>query len=299
MPTPRRICSRCGPRGSRDPSLRPEAKLIDEGNYYPVNRAVLDVPVRIRKKHAFERFEAYDQALEAGGRNFRVFFEWFRQREDIENEQNARSKRRRYVDRQLQAVRSAVERLMPGFSELHVERNPQRMVVSKKGESLAVDQLSDGEKCVLAMVGDLARRLAIVSLEGAEPLDEHAVVLIDEIDLHLHPAWERAVLPSLRRAFPNCQIIVSTHSPHVIATAPRESVIILEDFQAYAPPTPTKGRNVGAILKDVLGVGRALRPADRPYRRRTAEAPVEQPARRLSGRPRQPTENAALRHAEG
>jgi predicted ATP-binding protein involved in virulence len=224
--------------------------------YYPVNRAVLDVPVRIRKRYIVERLEAYDQALEAGGRNFRIFFEWFRQREDIENEQNARSKRRRHhVDRQLEAVRSAVERLMPGFSELHVERNPQRMVVRKKGEALAVDQLSDGEKCVLAMVGDLARRLAIVSIEGAQPLDEHAVVLIDEIDLHLHPAWERAVLPRLRRAFPNCQFIVSTHSPHVIATAPRESVIILEDFQAYEPPTPTEGRNVGAILSDVLGVG--------------------------------------------
>lgn len=224
--------------------------------HYPVNRAVLDVPVRIRRRHAFERFEAYDQALEAGGRNFRVFFEWFRQREDIENERNARGKRgRRHVDRQLQAVRSAVERLMPGFSELHVERNPQRMVVRKKGESLAVDQLSDGEKCVLAMVGDLARRLAIVSLESAQPLDEPAVVLIDEIDLHLHPGWERAVLPRLRRAFPKCQFIVTTHSPHVIATAPRESVIILEDFQAYEPPTPTEGRNVGAILSDVLGVG--------------------------------------------
>lgn len=224
------------------------------GVYYPVNRAVLDVPVRIRKRHAFERLAAYEQALEGGERNFRVFFEWFRQREDIENEQNARSKRKRHVDRELQAVRTAVERLLPGFTELRVERNPQRMVVGKNGEPLAVDQLSDGEKCVLAMAGDLARRLAMVSGPKAEPLDEPAVVLIDEIDLHLHPGWERTVLPRLRQAFPSCQLIVSTHSPHVIATAPRESVIILEDFQAYEPPTPTEGRNVGAILNDVLGV---------------------------------------------
>lgn len=222
--------------------------------YYPVNRAVLDVPDRIRKQHAFERFEAYDQALEAGGRNFRLFFEWFRQREDIENERNARRTGERYVDRQLQAVRTAVERLIPGFSDLHVERAPQRMVVRKNDERLAVDQLSDGEKCVLAMVGDLARRLALAGPESEEPLDQRAVVLIDEIDLHLHPAWERAVLPRLQRTFPQCQFIVSTHSPLVIASAPRDSVVILEDFRAYEPPTSTKGRNVAAILNDVLGV---------------------------------------------
>ena len=55
--------------------------------YYPVNRAVLDIPLRIRKRHPFDRLAAYDQALSGNGATFRVFFEWFREREDLENEQ--------------------------------------------------------------------------------------------------------------------------------------------------------------------------------------------------------------------
>ena len=54
--------------------------------YYPVNRAVLDIPLRIRTRHRFDRLSAYDQALSGSSANFRIFFEWFREREDLENE---------------------------------------------------------------------------------------------------------------------------------------------------------------------------------------------------------------------
>jgi predicted ATP-binding protein involved in virulence len=53
--------------------------------YYPVNRAVLDIPLRIREKHRFDLLSAYDESLTSGA-NFRTFFEWFREREDLENE---------------------------------------------------------------------------------------------------------------------------------------------------------------------------------------------------------------------
>lgn len=190
---------------------------------YAVNRAVLDVPQRIRKRHDFSRFSAHQGALVHGGtRDFRVFFEWFRDREDLENEQ--RIKHPEHRDPQLVAVRGAIETLLEGVSNLRVRRNPQRMIVDKPGEQLVVDQLSDGEKCLLAAVGDLARRLALANPESTTPLQEHGVVLIDEVDLHLHPKWQRSVIPDLERTFPNCQFVVTTHSPQVLSHVKGETV---------------------------------------------------------------------------
>jgi predicted ATP-binding protein involved in virulence len=77
--------------------------------------------------------------------------------------------------------------------------------------------LSDGEKCLLAMVGDLARRLAIANPDYPDALQGEAIVLIDEIELHLHPSWQRNIIPALKRTFPKCQFIITTHSPQVLS----------------------------------------------------------------------------------
>lgn len=71
------------------------------------------------------------------------------------------------------------------------------MTVEKQGQELIIAQLSDGEKCLLAMVGDLARRLAIAKPGLSDSLQGNGVVLIDEIELHLHPQWQRQMVPAL------------------------------------------------------------------------------------------------------
>ena len=67
------------------------------------------------------------------------------------------------------------------------------------------------------MVGDLARRLAIANDGRVDALSGSGIVLIDEIELHLHPAWQRDILPRLMATFPNVQFFVTTHSPLVLA----------------------------------------------------------------------------------
>jgi predicted ATP-binding protein involved in virulence len=184
--------------------------------YYKTNRAVLDIPLKIRKKHDFSLLEAYDDAF-VGSANFRHFFEWFRNREDLENEIKNQERNLDYSDKQLSAVRVVIESVMNNFCCLSVRRNPLRMVIKKDGKELLVGHLSDGEKCMLAMVGDLARRLAIANPTMEEPLKGEGIVLIDEIELHLHPTWQKMILSKLCEVFPNCQFIVSTHSPVVLA----------------------------------------------------------------------------------
>ena len=206
-------------------------------------------------KHPFDQLAAYDQALSGSWRSFRIFFEWFRDREDLENEQ--RLDNPGFRDRQLQAVRTATERFLPGFTELKVRRKPLHMVVEKDGEELKVDQLSDGEKCTLAMIGDLARRMSIANPAHGDPLDGAGVVLIDEIDLHLHPGWQRQVVTALPQTFPNCQFLVSTHSPQIVSHVEQERIWILErggSGVSAGRPAESYGQTSGRILEDVMRV---------------------------------------------
>ncbi|MBD2511280.1 AAA family ATPase [Nostoc muscorum FACHB-395] len=223
--------------------------------YYPVNRAVIDMPLEISEVSSFKQVDAYNQALTGGRIDFKTFFEWFRNREDLENER--RRDNPDYRDKQLEAVRQAISSLIPEFSNLRVERSPLRMTVRKRSEKLIVNQLSDGEKCLLAMVGDLARRLAIANPGLTEPLGGEGVVLIDEIELHLHPKWQREIIPALTRTFPNCQFIVTTHSPQVISQVKPEGIYILEktdDGVVAKKPESSFGRDSNRILEDLMGV---------------------------------------------
>ena len=222
--------------------------------YYPVNRAVLDIPLRIRKTHAFSQLEAYDDAFTVGA-NFRDFFEWYRNREDLENE-GLRESGRLTEDSQLRAVRQAITGFLPGFSRISVKRNPLRMEVTKGEEKLRIEQMSDGEKCLFAMVGDLARRLAIANPERENPLAGSGIVLIDEIDLHLHPEWQRQVVSMLARVFPNCQFVLSTHSPQVVgeveARCIRRLVVNRLDGLVATPPPQALGLDSAEILDELM-----------------------------------------------
>lgn len=230
--------------------------------YFPVNRAVLDIPLRIREKHKFDILSAYEGSLTSGA-DFRTFFEWFREREDLENENFRIAGETTRLpafeqDKQLGAVRKAIETFMPGFKNPTVRRNPLRMEVEKAARVLTVQQLSDGEKCLMALVGDIARRLAILNPTLNAPLDGEGIVLIDEIDLHLHPAWQRDIVPNLTNTFPNCQFFISTHSPHVLTHVQPECIHLLHmkddgDIE-MTNATESYGKNVDRILEDLMGL---------------------------------------------
>jgi predicted ATP-binding protein involved in virulence len=128
------------------------------------------------------------------------------------------------------------------------------MTIEKQAKELIVNQLSDGEKCLLAMVGDLARRLAIANPSLPNPLDGEGVVLIDEVELHLHPQWQRMVIPALERTFTKCQFIVTTHSPLVLSYLRREQAFLIEDFRLLEKKPHTYGRDANSLLFDVMAV---------------------------------------------
>ena len=241
--------------------------------FYPVERVVLDVPLKIKERHNFLQLDGYDNALNQGI-DFRRFFEWFRNREDAENEsglpQDVLDKLSTRIDldnavlnaltaimassrdRQLTAVRTAISRFMPGFSNLRVRRKPRlHMSIDKNGQTLNVLQLSQGEKSLMSLVGDIARRLAMMNPMLENPLNGEGIVLIDEVDMHLHPTWQRTIIQRLTTTFPHCQFVLTTHSPLVISDCKDVLVYSLDDGELTQLPS-LYGQDANTVLLNVM-----------------------------------------------
>jgi len=218
------------------------------------------------------QLNAYWGAFNPGIIKFKDFFIWFRQEEDYENEVRLRQDNA-YRNPNLEVIRKAIEVFLAEFPDsdfhdlrvvrsksqrnLDFTRNPDppSLTITKNNQDFKLEQLSDGEKMLLMLVTDLARRLAIANPGlGVNALEGEGIVLIDEIDLHLHPQWQRIVIPSLTRTFPNCQFIVTTHSPQVLSNVKRENVFILEDYQLVEVTPHTYGRDSNSILYELMGV---------------------------------------------
>ena len=235
--------------------------------YYDANRGVLDIPLRIRTKHTFEQLNGYDNSLK-GLVDYRTFFEWFREREDIENEDKIKffesvemtnevhfdffTKINNITDKQLNCVRKALAVFLPEFSNIKVERKPRiHMAVNKNGEKLNLEQLSQGEKLTMAMVGDIARRLAILYPNSENPLQGNVIIIIDEAELHMHPKWQRNIIERLNSTFPNCQFIYTTHSPLLISDF--KDVICYSLFDGeLLPINQMYGLDVNQVLLEAM-----------------------------------------------
>jgi len=103
---------------------------------------------------------------------------------------------------------------------------------------------------------DFARRLAQANPNWPNPLEAPGILLIDEIELHLHPRWQQQVIPALRAAFPNTQLIVSTHSPAVLTTVRREHIKLLgadHQFEQIPNDVGTYGADNSRVLAEVFG----------------------------------------------
>ena len=185
---------------------------------YGVSRALLEPP-RTRKgfPKTHRRFEAFDNALNAVSR-FRSAFIWFYNKENEEQRLQRSAKSFDVTLKELDTARRAVAGMFPNISEPHIDVN-LRFVVRHGTELLDIMQLSDGYKTLLALVIDLSRRMAMANPHLDDPLSAEAVVMIDEIDLHLHPSWQQRVIGDLLKTFPNTQFIVTTHSPYIIESA--------------------------------------------------------------------------------
>ncbi|MCZ2338060.1 MAG: AAA family ATPase, partial [Chitinophagales bacterium] len=159
----------------------------------------------------------------------------------------------------LDFVNDAIETLVPEVRNLEVDRSSgkPRLLVENFGNKVNITQLSQGQKMLVALTGDLARRLVTLNPLSANPLHGHGIVVIDEIELHLHPKWQQEILIGLQATFPNLQFIVTTHSPQVLSTVDNKCIrqMSLDDSGQPTVITPTfqtKGVTSADILARIM-----------------------------------------------
>ncbi len=218
------------------------------------------------KKYLGEQLKAYDDAFNKSN-DFNQFIQWFIEEENIENREKIARKDFNHENPILSIIRMAINIFFKGFksdlynnfriedrTEMSKLSEKSSLVIDKNSKTYNLKQLSDGEKILILMVSDIAHRLAIANPNAKNALDGLGIILIDEIDLHLHPAWQRAVIPCFLNTFPNLQFFITSHSPQVLGSLENEYVFEIKDFKLSKLNAYTKGRDTNSILYDVFDV---------------------------------------------
>lgn len=231
-----------------------------------------------RDENSLSRTFGYRGCLDPSS-TFKYFAEWYTQKfksyrdaqiialeKNIDNSEDI--EKRLIPIKVVQRCINAVITELTGWKDIRYSTQENSLTLSHDtlGE-LSADQLSDGIRNVFAVVADIAYRCLLLNpaLGERAAQETSGIVLIDEVDMHLHPAWQQTILADLKKAFPKIQFIVTTHSPQVISSIPSRNIRILDEGNIYEAPYGTEGAESSRILKRIFNV--ELRPPKNEYTR--------------------------------
>ncbi|MGR5387982.1 N-6 DNA methylase [Vibrio crassostreae] len=229
--------------------------------YYGTNRALSSSSgkVSISPFEVVQRSEGYDSALDAKI-NYGSLKNWFSKIEVDELKLRDENKNHSFVHPAKALVTSAVKTMVERAEDVAFDKATNDVVVSWKNEDeeiicLGLEQLSEGYRNMVALTIDLVRRAYLLNPTSKSPLDVSGVVLIDEIELHLHPRWQQVVLKDLTTLFPNVQFVVTTHSPQVLTTVEGECIRVVSNSyrEAEFVSSPYGGEN-SRVMQQILHV---------------------------------------------
>jgi predicted ATP-binding protein involved in virulence len=262
--------------------------------YYPVERSVV-MRREDTTKFSESKSSGFDRKTEGlknsfdGTSNFKEFFIWFKELDDIINEHKAKNsitkeeleaailknaeiddiqallsklinnksnsaeKSKEILIKQQDFVTRSIATFLSNIDNINIKRSPSLdMTVTQDGREISIFNLSQGEKTLISLISDIARRLVILNPDLENPLHGTGIVLIDEIDLHLHPQWQQTIVQKLENTFPNIQFIVSTHSPLVLTTVTSEQIKIINEtsgrFEIISPLSNPFGKQSSEAL---------------------------------------------------
>ena len=229
--------------------------------YYGAGR-LWDIHRRVATEKPGSQLDAYRYCLDPKS-DHKAFEKWFKKLSYTELQ-------KRQTLPALEAVKKAVLSCIPDATEFYHDTDLDQIVIKLKQEGLVpFNNLSDGYRNIVAMVADIAHRAARLNphFETEAAQKTKGIVLIDEIDLHLHPKWQRRVVRDLQNAFPAMQFIATTHSPFILQSLEPGEVIDLNhdalpeaianvppDVAAPGPADQYSNRSIEDIVEDVMGV---------------------------------------------
>lgn len=165
-------------------------------------------------------------------------------------------------DDELALVSGALSEAVEGFAGMKYDLKQKSLLIDWRTNpaspklSVSFENLSDGQRAVICLVADVARRMCLLNpVLGDEVVKKTAgVVLIDELDIHLHPRWQRILTRGLKRAFPSIQFIAASHSPQVIGELHPEEIILLRQGETSHPQV-SYGLSSSQVLEEIMGAG--------------------------------------------
>lgn len=215
---------------------------------------------------AESRFAGYDNALSARS-TYKQVKNWLLEAIQMEDsKESSNTQTGQFVASQLKAIKKALSNVLcvEGVDSMHYNRfyKDDITVICKNGNTiqdiataLPVSWLSDGLRAVFSMVADIAYRCVKLNphLGKNACIETNGIVLIDEVDIFLHPSWQQRIIGDLQRTFPNIQFIVTTHSPQVVSSVPKECIRIISNGAIVPFDTQTQGVESQMILAEIFG----------------------------------------------
>ncbi|MFI3213906.1 MAG: AAA family ATPase [Eubacteriales bacterium] len=204
----------------------------------------------------FTRTSGYIDCLDSAS-NDKLMMKWFEQMTSIQIQEGV-------VVPELEVVKKAMGMCYAGVHnqdnianfEYKMKTHEIEITYEKNGnkEKLPMKMLSDGLRSTISMVADIAYRMAVLNpqLLSDALTNTPGIVLIDEVDMHLHPEWQKRIMEDLHYIFPQIQFIVTTHAPSILVNIKREHLLLLDNYKVYVPDNNTYGRDVSAVMNEMM-----------------------------------------------
>ena len=182
------------------------------------------------------------------------------------NELDARNELSKILDnkkiylRKIELIKSVIKNVIPGFRNIYIEKKTGRaeVMIEIEEEKINITQTSQGQQVLISLITDIARRILTLNPNLINPLDSYGIVVIDEIELHLHPKWQQNVVNALLKTFKNIQFVITTHSPQVLSTVDKRNIrmFVKNDkggMMSVSPTFQTKGVKSADVMARIMG----------------------------------------------
>lgn len=236
--------------------------------FYPANRGSIKYSdYNINDAYIISQLEAWSNIYQ-DSISFSKFFKWFFDHETNELRLQRDAQDFNIESPDLKGVRLALKKAFEllAYGNVNIStKQIKRPNTSKLTPTLVIENIdtnkidelenkSDGEKAIITLIADIAYNLSLAKDFTLDDnfLSSSGTVIIDEIESHLHPNWQRAIIPILLKVFPNIQFFIATHSPQVVSSVKSESVFVLQDFQVNKVELKTKGEDTNTLLKYIF-----------------------------------------------
>lgn len=227
--------------------------------YYGTGRLWMQKREKSQKysKENFSRLNGYTDCLDSAS-NEKMMLKWFEKMTYLELQEEKKIPEleivRKALNNAYKVIDSNIEdanfsyKVKSGELEVNIKRK------DKSVENLPLRILSDGIKSTMSMIADIAYRMAILNPQLLEHIlkETSGVVLIDEIDMHLHPSWQSKIIKILTEIFPKVQFVFTTHSPSVLSNVSNENILVLDKLQIFKLNEKTYGRDIESIVRNVM-----------------------------------------------